>query len=535
MVKLNTLGAICIAFHINMQAQYWTQEAKLIAQDRTELANFGSSVSISGSYAVVGSKDDDESTQPGLTLEKAGSAYVFKKNNQTGQWNEVQKLVASDRNELDLFGTAVSIHDDLIVIGARGVDYDTQGQNFQSEAGAAYIFQLDSTGNWMENTKIVSSDRTMGDYFGRSVSCHNEQIIIGALYADTDQNGGIYKLNSGAAYVFEIDSTGAWIESQKMVTADRDWEDYFGHAVAIKDNYILIGALGEDHINNSSIDLLNAGAVYAFEKDNSGFWVEQQKMIASDHAANNQYGNSIALDGNVAIIGSFSHKNSNIPQGATYILMKDSTGQWTEHQQIIPVDIAANDQFGWDVDIANDIIVVGSNHHGQNELGSNFISQSGAAYIYKKNETNIWEQFKKITPLDRADNDQFGNSVAIDGENIIVTANFEDHDLLGDYFLFNAGAAYIFNNTNDTGMGETGVYSIKYYPNPAKGIVTFQTENQNYTLFRLKNSLGQIITEKNIQQLHEFSIDLNNQASGLYFVSFQDMKGKILTLKLMVH
>ncbi len=534
MVKIYLLGAICIVSYINVQAQYWTQDAKLIAQDRTELADFGSSVSISGNFAVVGSKDDGEGIQSGLTIEKAGSAYIFEKDSLTGEWNQIQKLIASDRNELDLFGISVSIHDDLIVIGSRSADYDAQGQNFMSDAGAAYIFEQDNTGTWVQNKKIVASDRTAGDFFGRSVSCHNEQIIIGALYADTDQNGGNYKLNSGAAYIFEMDSTGEWMEGQKIVTADRDWEDYFGHAVDIYDDYLLIGALGENHTNDSSIDMSNAGAIYAFEKNSSGMWIEQQKVVATDHAINNQFGNSVALNENVAIVGSYNHQYSNLPQGAAYILMRDSTGLWTEHQQLVPADIAADDKFGWDVDIADDIIIVSSILHGQNESGDNFLSKSGAVYLFEKNETDIWEQVKKLTPIDRADNDQFGNAIAIDGENIIVSANFEDHDILGDYFLFNSGSAYIFHISNDTGIEETSEHTIKYFPNPSNGVVSFQMENHDFSWFRLTNSIGQIIIEKNVPQTNEFTINIKNHPPGLYFASFQNEKGEILNLKLMV-
>ena len=98
-------------------------------------------------------------------------AYIFERNTSTGQWKETQKIVASDRGSDDWFGISVSLSGDFAIVGAYREDQDTSGSNSVTDAGSAYLFERNAgTGQWKEVQKIVASDRGSGDIFGSSVS-----------------------------------------------------------------------------------------------------------------------------------------------------------------------------------------------------------------------------------------------------------------------------------------------------------------------------------------------------------------------------
>ena len=138
--------------------QFQLTEQKIQASDRQAQDHFGYSVSISGDYAIVGAHQEDEGGG------NAGAAYIYKRDGTTGVWGDEQKIVASDKQVDDRFGTAVSLSGDYAIVGAKNEDPDGLGN-----AGAAYIFKRDGT-TWSEQQKITASDRQSNDLFGESVS-----------------------------------------------------------------------------------------------------------------------------------------------------------------------------------------------------------------------------------------------------------------------------------------------------------------------------------------------------------------------------
>jgi hypothetical protein len=215
----------------------WAQEAKIQSADVAASDYFGSSVSISGDYAIVGATGVD-----GAGLNE-GAVYVFKR---TGtSWAQEEKLVASDALQYDSFGDKVSLSGEYAIIGAYGED--TGG----SSAGAAYMFKRTGT-SWAQQTKLFASDQAADDRFGQSVSLSGDFALVGAWGEDT---GG---LSAGAAYVFRRIGTN-WIEESKIQASDKEADDQFGKAVAISNGKIIIGALEED------TGATNAGAAYIFE------------------------------------------------------------------------------------------------------------------------------------------------------------------------------------------------------------------------------------------------------------------------------
>ena len=247
----------------------WTEQQKLTASDAAIFDGFGNSVSIEGDTIVIGAYGDDGSS---------GSAYVF--THSGGTWTEQQKLTASDAAGGDVFGYAVSVDGDSIVIGAR-LDDDDAGNS-----GSAYVFTRSGT-TWTEQQKLTASDAAGGDGFGNAVSVDGDSIVIGAYYDDDDAG------NSGSAYVFTRSGT-TWTEQQKLTASDAAKYDGFGHAISVDRNTILIGADGySDHYS---------GSAYVFTRSGTT-WTEQQKLTASDPAEYDHFGCSISFDGNTILIG----------------------------------------------------------------------------------------------------------------------------------------------------------------------------------------------------------------------------------------
>ena len=208
-------------------AQLWNQVQKAVASDRAITDRFGSSVSISGDYAIVGAPQEDHDVFGNNNLINSGSAYIFERNS-NGTWNQVQKIVASNRHYEDYFGCSVSISMNYLVVGAYREDHDSAGVNGMQSTGSAYIYERDASGTWNQVQKIVASDRALQDQFGSSVSISGNNIIIGAPREDEDASGLNTIPSAGSAYIFKRDNNGIWNQVQKIVASDRNNADWFG-------------------------------------------------------------------------------------------------------------------------------------------------------------------------------------------------------------------------------------------------------------------------------------------------------------------
>jgi hypothetical protein len=209
------------AFVFARASGVWTQQQKFIPSDNEDNDHFGESVAVSGDTVVVGAPYDDG----GAGNSHRGSAYVFVRSN--GVWAEQQRLLASDGDSGDFFGS-VAINGDTIVVGAPG-DNGLAGAN----QGSAYVF-VRGNGVWTQQQKILASDSVAYDYFGASVAISGDTVVINAPCED-DLIGNF----RGAAYVFSR-SGGFWTEQQRFQGSDWAVEDRFSQ-VAISGNTILAG------------------------------------------------------------------------------------------------------------------------------------------------------------------------------------------------------------------------------------------------------------------------------------------------------
>lgn len=327
------------------------------------------------------------------------------------------KLTASDGAAQDLFGIAVAVDGDTAVVGAYGDDGPS------TDAGSAYVF-VRSGSTWVQQQKLVASDAAANDHFGHSVAISGDTIVVGAESDDSPN------ADAGSAYVFT--RTGStWTQQQQLVASDQAPSDNFGVSVAIVGDTVIVGA------NLSNSPLSNTGAAYVFTRTGSA-WAQQQKLTASDAAAEDRFGVSVAISGNTAVVGADGDDRF---AGAAYVFV-GAGSNWAEQQKLTASDRAAGDGFGEAADISGDTVVVGA-------VASRVpAGQDGAAYVFVRGGTAWTQQQRLANPepsFDELDPDLFGDSVAIDGDTVVVGATADVEDAPNE--VADRGSAYVFVRT----------------------------------------------------------------------------------------
>src|SRR6266540_2203603 len=260
-----------------------------------------------------------------------------------------QKLEASDPAAFDGFGFSVAISGETVVVGAPGDD----------SRGSAYVFARNG-GVWSQQQKLLASDAAAGDAFGESVAISGETVVVGS------GGGGV----GGSAYVFAR-SSGVWSQQQKLRASDAAVADSFGASVAISGETVVVGAIGDDGAAGR-----DQGSAYVFARS-GGVWTQQQKLEASDAAANDLFGLSVAISGETVVVGApFDAGAAGNSQGSAYVLAR-SGGVWSQQQKLEASDAALGDQFGFSVAVSGGTVVVGA-HDDSGAAGR----LQGSAYVF---------------------------------------------------------------------------------------------------------------------------------------------------------
>jgi hypothetical protein len=407
LAPLSALAMQTAAYPLALDPLLYIHKAKLTASDGAEGDNFGLSVSVSDDTVVVGARyDDDHGTS-------SGAAYVFDRN-QGGadNWGLVKKLTASDGAAEDYFGEAVAVAGDLLVVGAS---YDDDnGEN----SGSAYLFSRNQGGadNWGLVKKPTASDGAAGDAFGVSVAMDGDTVVVGA-YRDDD-----YGTDSGAAYVFDRNQGGAdnWGQVTKLTAADGAAWDWFGVRVSIDGDTVVVGTPTDDDLGTDS------GSVYVFARNQGGTdnWGLVKKLTASDGAAEDRFGYAVAISGDNLVVGAYQDDDQDADSGSAYVFSRNQGGadNWGQVKKLTASDGAAEDHFGQSVAVAGDVLVVGAyrdDDHG---------TDSGAAYVFDRNRggADNWGQVEKVTASDGAAGDYFGSAVSASGDDITLGARLDD-------------------------------------------------------------------------------------------------------------
>ena len=449
---------------------YWTEQEKLHSSDGSPGDSFGCAVEIDGNYAIVGAYEENNDT---------GSAYIYRRNGEN--WIEEQKLTASDGEPGDNFGKSVSIFENLVVVGAPGDDSNT---------GSAYLFNKSSS-SWIEEQKLIASDGEPGDLFGSSVAINLKIAIVGA-YADDNYKGSAYAFNysstngtefikleavdgkigdcfgyslsydgrfviigatgtdiqPGSAYILEYCCYFKWRE--KVNTTQ--FTPYFGRSVSIDGDYAIVGATG------LPLDGIT-GSVHIFKRDENN-WFEHTFWNETE---NGEYlFGSVSIDGAHAIAGSYYFDDG---KGSAYVFKRNGTN-WEKEQKLTALDGEYGDKFGISVSIDAGYILVGAEADDE---------YTGSTYVY----------IKIGVP------DLTIDIIGGFGPNIIVTNNGENDTEEFDVEVFINGGiletinkSYIF--TIELRAGESKQLSIGMFFGLGKIYITATTPFKEKTVFALQ-------------------------------------------------
>jgi hypothetical protein len=271
----------------------WFEAGKLTSADLMPGDWFGAAIALSGDTIVVSAAWDKHA--PGMAGGSGeGAAYVFVRSGSS--WVEQAKLTASDAELFDWFGHYVAISGDTVVVGASFDEHAPGLNGSLNGPGSAYVFVRTGT-TWSEQAKLTASDALSRDRFGAGVTVDGDTAVIGA-HADAHAPGAIGGSGPGSAYVF-VRSGTTWTQTAKLAAGDAQMDDSFGRTLELEQNTLVIGSLN-DNINLST---LNAGAAYFFELGSSG-WQQKLKVVAETREATAQFGTGVAVGYPYAAFGS---------------------------------------------------------------------------------------------------------------------------------------------------------------------------------------------------------------------------------------
>ncbi len=328
-----------------------------------------------------------------------------------------------------------------------------------------------------QEIKLTASDGATGDRFGMSVAMSGDVAIVGA------PKGGNDGSRTGSAYVYRWDGD-SWIEEQKLLASDGEMNDSFGMSMAISNDVLLVGAAADG--DNG----LLSGSAYVF-RWNGTKWVQEQKLLAGDGQDFDFFGGCVDVDGDVAVVGAAEGGFGTFSSPGSAYVLRWNGRDWVQEQKLVASDGQIFDNFGLDVAVSGDVIVVGNNVNAvyvfrnggsrdspwfeeQKLITTSFARSvaiedgmvlvgtpapgTGSVNVFRWNGAT-WAMEDNLLASDAANKDWFGVSVALAGDRAVVGAYWNDDN--GS----NSGSAYTYR-----WMGTNWVEEEKLLP--SDGAVT---------------------------------------------------------------
>ena len=329
------------------------------------------------------------------------------------------------------------------------------------------------------------------DNFGRAVSLSGDTLAVGALKEDSNQttitNGPSASTDNsaadaGAVYVFTR-SGSTWTQQAYLKAPNAESGDFFGAAIAISDDTIVVGA-NKEASNQTTItngasastdnSAADAGAAYVFTRSGST-WSQQAYLKAPNAESGDFFGSSVTISGNTIVVGASgessnqttvtngptaSADNSAADAGAAYVFTR-SGSTWTQQAYLKAPNAESNDSFGRAVSLSGNTLVVGASSEDSNQTSitngprasaDNSASDAGAAYVFTRSGST-WTQQAYLKAPNAESGDLFGWTVTVNGKTIVVGAWGEDSNQTtsthgttasADNSATDAGAVYVF-------------------------------------------------------------------------------------------
>jgi len=404
-------------------------ESKLLAPDMETGDRLGETVALLPGWAFCAALGDDD------VQSQSGAVYAYKA--MGANWVFAQKLKALTPSFGTSFGYALDASGDWMV---ATTPFDRPPGGYDTP-GSAHVYNLQG-GTWVHTQKILVSDYTSiyQKYFGMSAALRGDRMVIG------EWNDHTMAYQAGSAYVFELQGS-TWVEVAKVYASDFEVSGGFGYDVAIDGDRLVVGAPAHD--NGGPYN--NPGAVYVFERQGTGAWIQTQKLVASDPANQSAVGWSVAIDGDTILTGAPSHNHLPQLSGAVYVFTLQGA-QFVQTQEFSTWDNGTQDQIGGDVAIEGDLAVISA--EGDKDVGDG----AGSAYVFRR-LNGAWQQIGKMLAPDGQDGDILGCAVAISGRRALIGA-LGDDDAFPANVGCNSGSAYVF---------ELAPEAIQICPCPSQG------------------------------------------------------------------
>ncbi len=391
-----------------------TELCRLTATDGAENDEFGGRVDIDNNVIVVGVYDHDTDGN-----NNQGKAYIFERNGEC--WQQISELTALGGAAGDRFGISAAISGDVVIVGAPF--HDNHGN---SDQGKAYIFVKPETG-WptamTQTTTLISSDGGAEDQMGLRVDIRDSVAIVGAPYHDIGDS-----LDQGKVYVFERPVTGwpsTMTQTATLLPNNGTAEENFGVGISLDKDVVVVGSFKNTNGNfQQGIAYIFEKPASGW----SSTIHQSASLESSDGEAGDFFGYSVSISNNNIVVGSpFKDVDENELQGKVYLYEKPISG-WTETitetATLLPTDGIEDDIFGVSLQISNDIVVVGAPWHdsnGNNRQGKAYIFQKPTqGWHSNMSESTI------LRASDGAAVDQFGTDVAVSGNAVLVGARGHD-------------------------------------------------------------------------------------------------------------
>ncbi len=370
----------------------WTEDAKILTEELDPYGTVGWATSISGDTFITGA------FRAASSWPHAGSAYVFVRSGSA--WVQEATLEPSDGGHNDFFGYRVGISGDTAVVGSPFKS---------SDRGAAYVFERSGTA-WSEVIKLPPGWPEIDDNFGRAVAIDGDTIVVGA---PNSNHGGYYSAGSVEVYVR---SGSTWSREAVLIAAVLP-SGRLGWSVAISGDTIVAGA-----VSHSGAETYTGGA-YVFVRSGTT-WSEEALISPSDLSYADNFGYTVAIDGETALIGAPGDDDVAPDAGALHVFTR-SGSSWTRQAKLTSSDLGATSALGTSVSI-----------HGDNALGGAAYADiggadSGAAYLFTRTGST-WAVVEEFAPADGRDDEGFGTSVAVTDELALVGCPFDYLGTAGD-------------------------------------------------------------------------------------------------------
>jgi len=469
------------AYVFTRAAGVWSERTQLVADDGSATDQFGDSISISGGTIAVGAPRTDQSGND------TGKVYLF--SGSGADWTQDAALDPADIDTDDWFGVSVSLEGERLLVGAymggpsgRGSvhAYENKGGTWKrrtvidrdedltssfgmqvaltgdmalvtapqdslhgASSGLAYAFSpvfndaplaFDDPMSFNSQSDLVADDAAEYAFYGEDIALQGTVAVVGAPGAHA---------GAGSAYVYEK-ADGAWTQVAELASSDPNDYDAFGKSVDVDNGTIVVGEYADSDVAG--------GSVHVFTKV-GGIWTHRAKLTASDGTYGAALGCSVAISGDTIIAGAYNAGT----RGAAYTFT-GSGATWSEEHRFSGTDVG--DEFGWDVDIDGDVVLIGAT--GVDGPGFNV----GAAYIGNRDETGAWTLAPALMAGDPLDSDYFGLSVALSQGVALVGAKGHEGPSPDNW----SGAAYAFE-----GRGDDWAQSAKLVPNDSTAQAAFGT------------------------------------------------------------